>query len=105
VSIAARVEPTKAASPSATVPIDSLGYATVAPVPSPATLAVGAAASPTASDAAIDSWVSQGVDLGLRGASLHTGFVLTGEDQESFEVLWCTDTSTSGDRTTCVLVR
>jgi hypothetical protein len=105
VSIADRVEPKKVASPSATVPIDSLGYATVAPVPSPAQLAVGAAASPTASDAAIDSWASEGVDLGLRGGSLHTGFVLTGEDQQSFEVLWCTDTSTSGDRTTCVRVR
>jgi hypothetical protein len=105
VSIADRVEPKKAASPSATVPIDSLGYATLAPVPSPAQLAVGAAASPTASDASIDAWVSDGVELGLRGASLHTGFILTGEGKPSFEVLWCTDTSTSGDRTTCVLVR
>lgn len=105
VSVADRVEPKRAASPSASVPIDSLGYATLAPVPSPAQLAVGAAASPTASDASIDAWVSDAVDLGLRGASLHTGFILTGEGKPSFEVLWCTDTSTSGDRTTCSLVR
>ena len=51
VTLAERVEPKKAASPSASVPVDSLGYATIEPVPSPAQLAVGAAASPMASDA------------------------------------------------------
>jgi hypothetical protein len=105
VTIAERVEPKKAASPSETVPVDSLGYATIAPVPSPAQLAVGAAAGSSASDAATTSWVSQPGALDLRGGSLHTGFVLTGELQQPFEVLWCTDTSTSGDTTTCTLVR
>lgn len=107
VTVADDVEPKKTGAPSATVPVDSLGYATLAPVPSPAQLAVGAAATagPADSDAASDSWVSQPSELDLNGSSLHTGFVLTGPDQQPFEVLWCTDTSTSGDRTTCVVVR
>lgn len=107
VTIAEQLEPRKAGAPSAAVPVDSLGYATLAPIPSPAQLAVGAAAvtGPATSDAASDSWVSQSGALDLRGGSLHTGFVLTGDGQQPFEVLWCTDTSTSGDRTTCVLVR
>jgi len=103
-TLAERVEPKKAGSPSAAVPVDSLGYATIDPLPSPAQLAVGAAAD-TKSDAAVDSWVSSAGELGLHGGSLHTGFILTGEDQKPFEVLWCTDTSTSGDRTTCEVVR
>jgi hypothetical protein len=107
VTIAEQLEPRKAGAPSAAVPVDSLGYATLAPIPSPAQLAVGAAAmtGPATTDAASDSWVSQSGALDLRGGSLHTGFVLTGDGQQPFEVLWCTDTSTSGDRTTCVLVR
>jgi hypothetical protein len=102
-TLAERVEPKKAGSPSATVPVDSLGYATIAPLPSPAQLAVGAAAD--TADAAVDSWVSAAGELRLNGGSLHTGFVLTGESPKPFEVLWCTDTSTSGDRTTCEVVR
>jgi hypothetical protein len=104
VTLAERVEPKKAGSPSSAVPVDSLGYATIDPLPSPAQLAVGAAAD-TKPDAAIDSWVSVAGSLGLSGGSLHTGFILTGQDQKPFEVLWCTDTSTSGDRTTCEVVR
>ena len=105
VTLAERVEPRSAGSPSAAVPVDSLGYATIAPVPSPAQLAVGAAAGtvPT-EDASSNSWVSTAGELDLRGASLHTGFILTG-DAQPYEVLWCTDTSTSGDDTTCKLVR
>ena len=57
-----------------------------------------------AADASVDSWLSASGDLGLRGGSLHTGFVLSA-DEQPFEVLWCTDTSTSGDRTTCDVVR
>jgi hypothetical protein len=107
VTLAERLEPRRAGAPSGAVPVDSLGYATLAPIPSPAQLAVGAAAmtGPATTDAASDSWVSQSGALDLRGGSLHTGFVLTGDAQQPFEVLWCTDTSTSGDRTTCVLVR
>jgi hypothetical protein len=105
VTVAERVEPKKAASPSATVPVDSLGYATIAPVPSPAQLAVGAAASTMATDASSDSWVGQAGALDLRGGSLHTGFVLSGGADQPFEVLWCTDTSTTGDVTTCAVVR
>jgi hypothetical protein len=102
-TLAEHVEPRRAGSPSSNVPVDSLGYATVVPVPSPARLAVGAAAD-TKSDAAIDSWVSEAGELGLVGSSLHTGFVLS-SSLGPYEVLWCTDTSTSGDHTTCALVR
>jgi hypothetical protein len=105
VTVAERLEPKKASTASATVPVDSLGYATIEPVPSPAQLAAGAAASPMASDASSESWVSQAGTLDLRGASLHTGFVLSGTGDQPFEVLWCTDTSTTGDLTTCALVR
>ena len=104
VTLAERVEPKKAGSPSSAVPVDTLGYGTIAPLPSPAQLAVGGAAE-TTGDAAVNSWVSTAGELGLNGGSLHTGFVLTGEADRPFEVLWCTDTSTSADRTTCVLVR
>lgn len=108
ITVADRVEPKGAAQPSASVPVDSLGYATIPPVPSPAQLAVGAAAASTGTsggaDASVDSWLSASGDLGLRGGSLHTGFVLSA-DEQPFEVLWCTDTSTSGDRTTCDVVR
>lgn len=105
-SVADRIEPKKAASPSATVPVDSLGYATIGALPSPAQLAVGAApGTTTMGDAGIDSWVSKSGELDLRGGSLHTGFVLSADEQQPFEVLWCTDTSTSGERTTCKLVR
>ena len=104
ITLAERVEPKKAGAPSAAVPVDALGYATIDPLPSPAQLAVGAAAG-TTTDAGVDSWVSTAGELHLQGGSLHTGFVLTGEGGNPFEVLWCTDTSTSGDRTTCELVR
>jgi Domain of unknown function (DUF4397) len=104
ITLAERVEPKKAGSPSATVPVDSLGYATISPLPSPAQLAVGAAAD-TKADADVDSWVSVAGELHLNGGSLHTGFVLTGEGLKPFEVLWCTDTSTTGNHTTCERVR
>lgn len=107
IPLADLVEPKKAAAPSATVPVDSLGYATITPLPSPAQLAVGAAAgsAPPAADAAVDSWVSVAGELDLRGGSLHTGFVLSSDDQQPYEVLWCTDTALAGERTLCTLVR
>jgi hypothetical protein len=105
VTIAERVEPKKAASPSAAVPVDALGYATILPLPSPTHLAVGAAANttPGVDASSVDSWVSNAAELGMSGSSLHTGFIVTG-DNKPFQVLWCTDTSTSGDETTCALV-
>lgn len=101
--VAERLEPRRASAPSTMVPVDALGYSTIAPVPAPAQLAVGAAPA-IGSDASVESWVSQAGELGLQGGSLHTGFVLTG-DATPFEVLWCTDTSTSGELTTCAVVR
>jgi len=103
VVIAERIEPRKAASVSPAVPVDVLGYATLAPVPPPAVLAVGPAAG-SDPDAGVSPFVSEEVDLGLTGGSLHTGFVLTASDPP-FSVLWCSDATTSGDRTTCTLVR
>jgi len=101
--VAERLEPRKAAAPSTAVPVDALGYATIAPVPAPAQLAVGAATA-MGSDASVESWVSAAGELALQGGSLHTGFVLTG-DATPFEVLWCSDTSTAGELTSCTLVR
>ncbi len=79
-----------------------LGYATVTPVPPPASLAITETAP--LGDASAATWQSSPGDLGLAGGSLHTGFVLDGEGAP-FEVLWCTDTSTTADRTTCTRVR
>src|SRR5205085_3570761 len=101
--VAARIEPRKAASSGTTPLVDSLGYAAIAPVPPPAQLAVGSAEA-MGTDASVEGWVSEAGDLGLTGASLHTGFIVTGTTTP-FEVLWCTDTSTVGDRTVCKLVR
>ncbi len=101
--LADRVDPRKATAPSSTIPVDELGYATVAPVPPPASLAVSAAA-PGPGDASLESWQSEPLDLELRGGSLHTGFLLLGEGKP-LEVVWCRDTSTTGDLTTCVRVR
>ena len=103
-TLAERVEPEKAGSASSTVPVDSLGYATISPLPSPAQLAVGAAAN-TNADASVTSWLSTAGELGLRGGSLHTGFILSGEKQAPYEILWCLDTSTTGALATCDLVR
>lgn len=102
-TVASRIEPRKIASPSTTIPVDALGYATIAPVPGPNQLAVGGAEA-MGSDAAVAGWVSDPTNLGLTGSSLHTGFVLTGSITP-FEVLWCTDTSTKGDLTICSLLR
>lgn len=105
VTIASRIEPRKVGSPSTTIPVDSLGYAAIAPVPAPAQLAVGGADA-LGMDAAVEGWVSEAGDLGLTGASIHTGFVLTGTTSAvPFEVLWCSDTSTVGDLTVCQLLK
>ncbi|MBX3220253.1 MAG: DUF4397 domain-containing protein [Labilithrix sp.] len=102
--LADRVEPRRAASASEAVAVDGLGYVTAAPVPPPTSLAIGPASSDGA-DAGFDPWQSQSADLDLRGDSLHTAFVLTGPTESTFEVLWCADRTTSGDQTTCTLVR
>lgn len=99
--LADRIDPRKASSPSANVPVDALGYATVGALPPPASLSVSGAAL---GDAAVEAWESAAVDLDLRGGSLHTGFVVLG-DGKPFEVVWCRDTSTDGDLTACTRVR
>lgn len=100
--LADRIEPRKKGAASMTIPVDELGYATVAPVPPPTTLAIGPAAD-TSADAAPEPWQSAATDLELVGGSLHTGFVVS--EGTAFAVLWCADTRTAGDRTACSLVR
>jgi hypothetical protein len=100
-----RVEPYKASTPSQAVTVDALGYVTAAPVPPPASIAIGPASTDGGADAGFEPWQSHEKDLDLRGGSLHTAFVLTGATDDGFEVVWCADTTTSGDQTTCELVR
>lgn len=106
--LADRVEPRRAATASHAVTVDGLGYVTAPPVPPPASIAIGPASG---ADAGFAPWQSQSTDLDLRGGSLHTAFVLTNATdateatEATFEVLWCADTTTSGDRTTCTLIR
>ena len=100
--LADRVEPRRASTASQAVMVDGLGYVTAPPVPPPASIAIGPASG---ADAGFDPWQSRSTNLDLRGDSLHTAFVLTGATEATFEVLWCADTTTSGDQTTCALVR
>ncbi|MDB4943986.1 MAG: hypothetical protein JWP97_3520 [Labilithrix sp.] len=102
-TVAERVLPRHAGEPSSAIPVDALGYATLDVLPSPAGLAASSAAG-TTPDASVDSWVSAFGELHLEGASLHTGFVLTG-DGAPLEIVWCSDPSTTGDLTTCERVR
>jgi hypothetical protein len=99
VPLADDVAPRHAASASATIPVDSLGYATAAPLASPAAIGVDPVAD---ADGGGPSWQSAAADLGLSGGSLHTAFVVTGAP---YAVLWCTDTSLTGDRTTCAVLK
>lgn len=98
---AERIEPRRVAAASPSIPVDDLGYATIQPLPPPTSLAIAPVA---AQDAAAGGWQTAASDLGLVGGSLHTGFVLSGA-ANPFEVLWCTDTSTTVARTTCLVVR
>jgi hypothetical protein len=111
-TVADRVEPRRAASESPAIAVDALGYATLAPFPSPASIAIGPAATDGGADAGFSPWQSGASDLELRGDSLHTAFVLTDRSPHAslataawFEVLWCADTTTSGDQTACVVIR
>jgi hypothetical protein len=103
--LADRVELRNAATPSDAISVDSLGYVTAPPIPPPASIAIGPATSSAGADASFDPWMSQPRDLDLRGDSLHTAFVLTGDREASFEVLWCADTTTAGAQTSCQVVR
>jgi hypothetical protein len=102
--LADRVEPRSASSPSQAVPVDGLGYTTQSPVAPPAAIGIGLASTGGGLDAGVMSWRSATRDLELRGGSLHTAFVVNGSPS-GFQVIWCTDTSTERERTTCALVR
>lgn len=100
-----RVEPRRASSPSQGIPVDGLGYATAAPMPPPTSITIGPASTDGGADAGFEPWQSaKAIDLDLRGGSLHTAFVLTGDRTSSFEVVWCADTTTTADQTTCIVV-
>lgn len=103
VTIAEGVTPRRVPTSAATANVDMLGYATIDPLPSPASLAIVPTEASDA-EAGTAGWQSDTADLGLSGSSLHTGFVITGENRP-FEVVWCADTITEGERTACVRVR
>lgn len=103
--LADRVEPRRAATTSEAVSVDGLGYVTAAPIPPPTSLAIGPATTDAGADAGFETWLSQAGDLGLTGGALYTAFVLGGASGARFAVLWCADTITDGDRTTCRWVR
>lgn len=102
--IAERVDPRSVSSPSQGIPVDALGYATIPPVPAPNAIAIGSAAVDGGADAGVAPWQSADTDLDLRGGSLHTAFVVQA-DPIGFEVVWCADTTTTGDGTACTVVR
>lgn len=98
--IAERLEPRSTTSASSVIPVDDLGYATIAPVAPPSAFfvrEVDGGGSPT-------PWTSEFVGLDLAASSIHTGFVLPGEDRR-YEVLWCDDVTSSDDVTACKRVR
>lgn len=109
VALASRVEPGKAAAPAIDAGLDDLGYASAAPLPDPVAFEVEPIALDSGAPAAL--WRSVAGPLELRGDSLHTAFVLSAhddpglEDEPWLEVLWCSDTTTSGDQTTCIRLR
>lgn len=99
------VEPRKVAAASDAVNVDGLGYVTAAPIPPPATIAIGAAQTDAGVDAGFTPWLGPPLDLGLTGGSLHTAFIANGDTADTFAVLWCADLTTDGDHTTCSWVR
>jgi hypothetical protein len=106
-----RVEPRKVSTASQAIPVDALGYTTADPVSPPASIAIGPAATDGGADAGFETWQSKSKDLDLRGDSLHTAFILSGENLSSpnagddFEVLWCADTTTTGDQSACEVLK
>ncbi len=102
--LADRVEPRRASTPSQPVGVDGLGYVTAPPMSPPVSLTIGPASTGGVADAGFDPWQSEARDLDLRGGSLHTGFVLSGASESTFEVLWCSDLTTDGDAMKCELV-
>jgi hypothetical protein len=93
--LAERVEPRRASTSSAIVPVDTLGYATVDPITASAALAIDFL------DAGASPWQSTPRDLGLGGGSLHTAFVVE-DGSGSVDVVWCADEQNAFDLTSCI---
>lgn len=75
---------------------DALGYTLLAPEPPANALVLTGAADASFAG----TWTSVYTDLGLRAASLHTGFIVS-DATDTFDVVWCSDTSTVGKRVDC----
>lgn len=78
-------------------PLDSLGYATVAPVPPP-TMFVVSPSEPTVGADGGATWTSAFTDLGLIAGSVHTAFVAS--DGTSYAIVSCSELGSGA----CVLV-
>lgn len=98
--LAGKVASQKVGSSTPEVPLSPLGYASVAPVPAPAALELSADrdGGPTA------IWLSPFGDLGLSGASLHTGFI-TSDGPGGASVVWCNDLATTVSLGACAVLR
>lgn len=97
--LASAIPPGQASRSSTEIPVDSLGYATVTPVPPPTAIEIS-----QADDAGTAAWLSPFTDLGLSGGSLHTGFI-SSDGPTGLALLWCDDTSTSVTLGACKLLR
>lgn len=93
--LAERVDPRRTGAPSALVPVDTLGYATIAPIDASAALALDFF------DGGAPPWQSATRDLGLVGGSLHTAFAVK-DGSGSVDVVWCADEQSAFDRTSCI---
>lgn len=102
-TIAERLDPRSTTSASSEVPVDDLGYASISPVTLPSAFFVREADG-GAPNRAPNPWTSEFAGLDLTASSIHTGFVLPGEDRR-YEVLWCDDVTANDDVTTCKRVR
>ena len=82
------MEPKRASTLSDTIPVDGLGYASIAAVAPPTSLAIASASSGELGDAGVESWQSGKLDLDLSAGSLHTAFVLSAEQGYASVSLW-----------------
>jgi hypothetical protein len=91
------VSPGQTTTPSATPPtVDVLGYHTDVPLAPPAAFRLEGV-----DDASGSVWSSAVSDFGLTAASVHTGFIASGEGG-GFTLLWCNDTTYGEAMASCV---
>ena len=101
ITLAARIEPGHAATPSEAPPrIDALGYGSAAPLTSSGALRVA-----SVSDGGGPTWTTSGADLRMSASSVHTGFVFDASGAGDLAVLWCDDRSVALLSTPCTILR